>query len=72
MELCRTFKLLDMMIYTQQMMVEALRLFARFFEQLEKYPRMTLILKHTFDIEKQFFKINYTNQYHSLVVLPSK
>lgn len=72
MELCRTFKLLDMMIYTQQMMAEALKLFMRYFDQLEKYPRMTLILKHTFDFEKQFFKINYTNQYHCLVVPPTK
>lgn len=31
MELCRTFKMLEMMIYTQQMMVEGLRLFMRFF-----------------------------------------
>lgn len=72
MELCRTFKLLDMMIYTQQMMVEGLRLFMRYFDQLEKYPRMTLILKHIFDIEKHFFKHNYTNQYHNLVQIPSK
>jgi len=58
------------MIYTQQMMVEGLRVFNRFFDQLEKYPKMTLILKHTFDYEKPFFKTNYTNQYHCLVIPP--
>lgn len=72
MELCRSFKLLEMMVYTQQLMAEALRLFMRFFDQLEKYPRMTLILKHTFDFEKQFFKVNYSNQYHNLILLPTK
>jgi len=61
-----------MMVFTQQMMVEGLRLFMRYFDQLEKYPRMTFILKHTFDFEKQFFKINYSNQYHNLVIPPTK
>jgi hypothetical protein len=48
MILCKSFKLIEMMIYTQQMMVEGLRVFARFFDQLEKFPRMTLILKQCF------------------------
>lgn len=72
MELCRQFKMLEMMIYTQQMMIEGLRVFNKYFDQLEKYPRMTLILKHTFDYEKPFFKTNYTNQYHCLVIPPSR
>ena len=38
MILCRKFKLKEMMVLTQQMMVEALRLFTKFFNQLEKYP----------------------------------
>ena len=60
-----------MMALTQQMMVEALRIFVKYFDQLEKYPKMVSILKQTFDIEKQFYKLNYTNDYPYLVNPPS-
>lgn len=72
MVICKKFKMLEMMIMTQQMMVQALRLFMRFFKDLEKYPKMTLILKHVFDIDKVFYKLNYVNEYPYLVVPPTK
>lgn len=71
MILCRKFKLKEMMVLTQQMMVEALRLFTKFFNQLEKYPKMFHILKYVFDLEKQFYKLNYINEYHYLVIPPT-
>lgn len=61
MILCRKFKMKSMLILTELMMVESLKLFAKYLPQLEKYPKMPLILKHVFDIEKQFFKFNYIN-----------
>ena len=72
MVLCKKFKMIEMMAMTQQMMVESLKLFMKYFKELEKYPKMTLILKHVFDIEKPFYKLNYVNEYPYLVVPPTK
>lgn len=61
-----------MMVLTQQIMVEALRIFVKYFDHLEKYPKMVSILKQTFDIEKQFYKLNYINDYPYLVIPPTE
>ncbi len=49
-----------MMVLTQYMMVEALKLFKNKLGLLEKYLKMVSILNCTFDHEKQFYKINYS------------
>ena len=48
------------MVLTQQMMVEALKLFIKKFDHLEKFLKMINILNCTFDHDKQFYKINYS------------
>ncbi len=60
MIICKKFKNKVMMVLTQQMMVESLRLFAKKLNLLEKFLKMITILNFTFDHEKQFYKINYT------------
>ena len=60
------------MVLTQQIMVESLRIFVKYFSYIEKYPKMVSILKQTFDIEKQFYKLNYTNDYPYLIIPPSE
>ena len=61
MILCKRFKHKIMMILTQQLMVEALRVFLKYFPAIEKYPKMTSILRFVFDHEKQFYRLNYAN-----------
>lgn len=59
MVICKRFKNKVMMVLTQYMMVEALKLFKNKLDLLEKYLKMTNILNCTFDHEKQFYKLNY-------------
>lgn len=51
------------MALTQQMIVEGLRLYSQRFDQLDKFPRMTSILKTSLEFDKQFYKLNYINDY---------
>lgn len=46
MIICRRFQNLVMMVLTQQMMVEALVLYSKRFEILDKYPKTNSILKN--------------------------
>jgi hypothetical protein len=57
------------MVLTQQIIVEALKLFMKYLPQIEKFPKMTTILRNVFDFEKQFYRINYTNEYLHMVHL---
>ncbi len=61
MILCKRFKHKIMMVLTQQMMIEGLNVLVKFMPVIEKYPKMTTILKYVFDFEKQFYRINYSN-----------
>lgn len=63
MIICRKFKNLVMMVLTQQMIVEGLRVFSIKFDLLDKFPRMNSILKNCLEPDKQFYKLNYINDY---------
>ena len=60
-----------MMVLTQQMIVEGLRLYAHRFELLDKFPKTSSILRNTLEFDKQFYKLNYTNEYSLLPTLPT-
>lgn len=47
MIICRRFQNLVMMVLTQQMMVEALTLYSKRFDLLDKFPKTNSILKNT-------------------------
>jgi hypothetical protein len=51
------------MALTQQMIVEGLKLFSHKFDQLDKFPRMNSILRTSLEFDKQFYKLNYINDY---------
>ena len=65
---CKRFKHKIMMILTQQLMIESLRVFIKHFPTIEKHPKMTSILRFVFDHEKQFYRLNYVNEYHYFVI----
>jgi len=59
MIICKRFKHLVLMVLTQQIMKEALRLYALKFDQMDRYPKLNSILRNALEFEKQFFKLNY-------------
>ncbi len=63
MIICRRFKHAVLMALTQQMIVEGLKLFSHRFNQLDKFPRMNSILRTSLEFDKQFYKLNYINDY---------
>lgn len=63
MIICRRFKHLVMMVLTQQMIVEGLKLYSKKFELLDKFPRMTSIIRTSLEFDKQFYKLNYINDF---------
>jgi len=69
MILCKRFRNKIVMVYTQQIMLEALIVFKKFLPMIEKYPNMTCILKITFDYEKQFYRVNYINHNYFPVLI---
>jgi hypothetical protein len=71
MIICRRFHNLVMMVLTQQIMVEALKLYSKLFDLLDKYPKSTSILKIVFEFDKQFYKLNYINTYPHLLTVPT-
>ena len=71
MIICRRFQNLVLMVLTQQMMVEALVLYSKRFDILDKFPKSNSILKIVFEYDKQFYKLNYINNYHHLSRPPS-
>ena len=72
MIICRRFKHAVLMALTQQMIVEGLKLYSHRFDQLDKFPRMTSILKTSLEYDKQFYKLNYVNDYPLLLPAPSE
>ena len=72
MIICRRFQNLVMMVLTQQMMVEALTLYAKRFDLLDKFPKTNSILKNTLEYDKQFFKLNYISNYPNILPPPSQ
>ena len=71
MIICRRFQNLIMMVLTQQMMVQSLILYSKRFDILDKFPKTNSILKIVFEYEKQFYKLNYINNFSHLSKLPS-
>lgn len=71
MVMCKRFTHLVMMVLTQQLMVEALRIYAKIFDHLDKYPKANAILRNVFEFEKQFFKVNYVCETPLLHPLPT-
>ena len=71
MIICRRFKHAVLMALTQQMIVEGLKFYSHRFDQLDKFPRMTSILKTSLEYDKQFYKLNYVNDYPLLLPAPS-
>jgi hypothetical protein len=63
MIICRRFKHVVLMALTQQMIVEGLKLYSHKYDQLDKFPRMTSILRTSLEFDKQFYKLNYINDY---------
>lgn len=49
-----------------------MKYFMKCFDDLEKHHKMINILKHIFDVQKPFYKSNYTTQYSTFVVPPSE
>lgn len=72
MIICRRFQNLIMMVLTQQMMVEALVLYSKRFDLLDKYPKANSILRIVFEYDKQFYKLNYINNYPHLLQHPTQ
>lgn len=60
------------MVLTQQMIIEALRLFSKKFDILDKYPRTNSILKNCLEFDKQFYKLNYFNDYPLIFPAPTE
>lgn len=54
------------------MIVEGLRLYSHKFDQLDRFPRMTSILKTSLEFDKQFYKLNYINDYPLLYPSPTE
>lgn len=50
-----------MMVATQQFLLECLIFVRKHFDELEKWPKLVNVLKTVLDIERQFYKINYTS-----------
>ena len=71
MIICRRFKNLVMMVLTQQMIVEGLRLYSHRFHLLDKFPKTSSIIRNALEYDKQFFKLNYTNDYPLLPTAPT-
>lgn len=67
MIICKKFKNKVMMVLTQQIMVESLKFYVKNFDTLEKYPKMSTILKNCFESDKQFYKLNYINEFTHLL-----
>lgn len=59
------------MVLTQQMIVEGLKLYSKKFDQLDRYPRMSSILKTSLEYDKQFYKLNYINDYQLIFPCPT-
>jgi len=59
------------MVLTQQMMVEALVLYSKRFDLLDKFPKTNTILKNVLEFDKQFYKLNYINNYSYIFPHPS-
>lgn len=59
------------MIYTQQTMLEGLKLLSKMFDHLEKYPKITSIFKQVFDFDRLFYRSNYQSSHHYLAATPS-
>jgi hypothetical protein len=60
------------MALTQQMIVEGLKLYSHKFDHLDRFPRMTSILKTSLEFDKQFYKLNYINDYPLLYPLQNE
>jgi hypothetical protein len=71
MVICRKFKHLVLMVLTQQMIVEGLKLYSKKFDLLDRYPRMSSILKTSLEYDKQFYKLNYINDYQLIFPYPT-
>lgn len=71
MIICRRFHNLVLMVLTQQMMVEALVLYSKRFDLLDKFPKTNSILRIVFEYDKQFYKLNYINNYSHLAQPPT-
>ena len=72
MIICRRFQNLVMMVLTQQIMVEALVLYSKRFDQLDRFPKTSSILRIIFEYDKQFYKLNYINNYAHLLNPPTQ
>ena len=53
------------------MIIEGLKLFSKKYDQLDRYPRMSSILKISLEYDKQFYKLNYINDYQLIFPFPT-
>lgn len=51
------------MVLTQQMIVEGLKLYSHHFDHIDRFPKITSIVKTSLEYDKQFYKLNYINDY---------
>lgn len=72
MIICRRFKHVVLMVLTQQMIVEGLKLYSHKFDQLDRFPKLTSILRTSLEFDKQFYKLNYINEYPLLYPAPTE
>jgi len=49
-----------------------LKLYAKIFDILDKFPKTNSIIKQSLEFDKQFYKINYSNDYPLLAAPPSE